>query len=382
MIYLRPGSVLLLAGVIFLLAACGGKTHAPVFYAETNPTRLSEWDVLFVNDRQLHLSKNVISYDLNTALFSDYAHKLRTVWVPDGTAARYTGSDAFEFPVGSIISKTFYYPVSDEAAGGNHAVLKSPDTTSQRLNTGFDLRPVRLIETRLLVRRQDGWSALPYVWNDAQTDATLKRTGEIKPLTLVSSNQAEDAFAYIVPNENQCAGCHATNATTREIKPIGLKARHLNKTYDYGQGPAGQLRNWAARGVLTDLPDPAVIPANALWDDTGNTVDKRARAYLDINCSHCHNQVGPADTSGLYLEADSSIGPHLGLCKLPIAAGTGTGNRKYGIVPGKPDESIFVYRMASVNAAEMMPELGRSIAHAEGVALISTWIYEMTGACE
>ena len=99
-------------------------------------------------------------------------------------------------------------------------------------------------------------------------------------------------------------------------------------------------------------------------------MDERARSYLDINCSHCHNKVGPADTSGLLLEPTDKVGPSLGLCKLPIAAGTGTGDRKYGIVPGKPDESIFTYRMKSVIPSEMMPELGRSLSHAEGVALI------------
>ena len=112
------------------------------------------------------------------------------------------------------------------------------------------------------------------------------------------------------------------------------------------------------------------------------TLDARARSYLDINCSHCHNKVGPADTSGLLLEPDSPFGPSLGLCKLPIAAGTGTGDRKFGIVPGKPDESIFTYRMESTNPAVMMPELGRSLAHREGVELIAEWIAEMDGACD
>ena len=69
------------------------------------------------------------------------------------------------------------------------------------------------------------------------------------------------------------------------------------------------------------------------------------------------------------------------VCKLPIAAGTGTGDRKYGIVPGEPAESIFTYRMKSTLPSEMMPELGRSLSHAEGVALIEQWIAEMDGSC-
>jgi len=76
------------------------------------------------------------------------------------------------------------------------------------------------------------------------------------------------------------------------------------------------------------------------------------------------------------------MGPNFGRCKMPIAAGTGTGNRKYGIVPGKPDESIFIFRMASTNPAVMMPELGRSLPHTEGVTLIESWIETLEGDCE
>lgn len=89
----------------------------------------------------------------------------------------------------------------------------------------------------------------------------------------------------------------------------------------------------------------------------------RARAYLDINCGHCHNRRGPADTSGLALDASETSRVALGLCKSPIAAGRGTGDRRFAIVPGQPDESITVYRMGSTDPGSMMPELGRSLAH-------------------
>jgi hypothetical protein len=71
----------------------------------------------------------------------------------------------------------------------------------------------------------------------------------------------------------------------------------------------------------------------------------------------------------------------LGECKLPIAAGQGTGGNKFSIVPGKPEESILVYRMTSIDPGTMMPELGRSLVHDEGVALIADWISGMEGSC-
>src|SRR3546814_12617150 len=70
-------------------------------------------------------------------------------------------------------------------------------------------------------------------------------------------------------------------------------------------------------------------------------------AYLDINGGHCHNEKGPADTSGLWLDVGDHPPRHLGLCKPSIAAGQGTGGHRFGIVPGKPAESILAYRMAS-----------------------------------
>ena len=118
-----------------------------------------------------------------------------------------------------------------------------------------------------------------------------------------------------------------------------------------------------------------------MWNDASLNVETRARAYLDINCAHCHNRVGPADTSGLLLEHNAPVGPSLGLCKLPIAAGKGTGGRVFGIVPGKADQSIFTYRMESTDPSIMMPELGRALSHEEGTQLIADWIAAMDGSC-
>lgn len=365
-----------------LLVSCDyRKSQSPVFHSDTNPERLSEWHMLSVKDKTLQLGARVTPYDLNTPLFSDYAHKLRTIWMPEGKAANYNANTVFDFPVGTVITKTFYYQMPAGSSANDGVVLRNADNTVQLLNTEFNLNSVKLVETRILVRRVAGWVALPYVWNEEQTDAVLKRTGDIKNFELVSVEKGKQPFSYVVPNTNQCAGCHATNSITREIKPIGLKARHLNKTFQYKGGAENQLVRWQVNGMLRGIPERSLIPQNALWNDANVALDNRARSYLDINCSHCHNRKGAANTSGLLLEPESPNGLTLGVCKLPIAAGTGTGDRKFGIVPGKPDDSIFTYRMASTNPGEMMPELGRSVSHDEGVALIRQWIAQMQGVC-
>jgi hypothetical protein len=116
----------------------------------------------------------------------------------------------------------------------------------------------------------------------------------------------------------------------------------------------------------------------AVDDPASGTVTERARAWLESNCAHCHQAGGHAQSTGLYLMADITEPRTLGVCKLPIAAGTATGGRQYGIVPGQPDASILVYRIESTNPGEMMPELGRSLVHAEGVAVVREWIAGMT----
>jgi hypothetical protein len=161
------------------------------------------------------------------------------------------------------------------------------------------------------------------------------------------------------------------------MQPIGLTAAHLNHI-GFGGAPA-QLQRLVSRQMLDQAPADA--PRSVNWRDAAATVDARARSYLDINCAHCHNSKGAADTSGLSFEPGVTDAALWGVCKTPVAAGQGSGDRLYDIVPGKPDASILLYRMESTDPAKMMPELGRSVADREGVALIRQWIREMPGAC-
>lgn len=364
------------------LAACG--REEPVhFFAEGQPTSLSDWHVVERKDGRLVLNQGVVPYDLNTALFSDYAHKLRTIWMPAGESARYSANESFDFPVGTIISKTFYYPLPPAQSWDGKSVARTSPKADGLEKEALDLGKVRLIETRLLVHRKEGWIALPYVWNDSQTEATLQRTGAVIPLELVDAAGAREAANYQVPDQNQCAGCHATDNRSRRILPIGPKARHLNRDFAYAAGPENQLAHLARVGYLDGVPALGQVPRAADWTDAAHaSLDDRARAYLDINCGHCHSATGPAITSGMWLDASTRDRLKLGFCKQPIAAGKGTGNRLYGVVPGNPDASILAFRMDSDDPAVMMPELGRSVIHREGVALIREWIQAQQGSCD
>ncbi|MGH8054457.1 MAG: SO2930 family diheme c-type cytochrome [Stenotrophomonas sp.] len=369
-----------LAGLLLALAGCGKpQVH---FFADGQPPTLDEWHVLRIDGGKLQLNEGVVPYDLNTPLFSDYAHKLRTVWMPKGQAAGYQPEHALDFPVGTILSKTFYYPLPAGGAADGKSVARTPPSHSVLQGESLELSKVHLIETRLLVHRKEGWVALPYVWNREQTAATLKRSGETVELELVDDAGAREAFSYQVPDQNQCAGCHVTDNRSRKLLPIGPKARHLNREFDYADGRENQLAHLVRVGYLTGLPAAAQVPHMADATDPNAPLDARARAYLDVNCGHCHSRTGPAITSGLWLDAPTNDHLKLGLCKQPIAAGKGTGNRLYDVLPGDADASIIAYRMDSDDPAVMMPEVGRAVVHKEGVALIRQWINALEGSCD
>ncbi len=372
--------------VALVQSACERQVQPPHYFAAGRPQKLSDWRIVYTDGGRLALNAGVVAYDLNTPLFSDYAHKLRTVWIPPGKAARYDATASFDFPVGSVITKTFYYPLPEGSPRDPQAVARTYDQSAEFVNggspaAGLKLDRVRLIETRVLVRREHGWEALPYVWNAAQTDAELARTGDAMPLELVADDGSREPFTYVVPDENQCSGCHVVDLKTKALAPIGPKARHLNRDFRYADGNENQLAHWTRLGLLSGAPDSAAAPKNADWRDVTQSLDGRARAYLDINCGHCHNPTGPANTTALDLTAFAAADRHLGLCKPPVAAGRGTGDHFFDVVPGRPDDSIMPYRMTSHEPGVMMPEQGRSTTHREGVNLIRQWITSLPGTC-
>lgn len=367
-----------------LLALSGCAAPSPpaqvTFHAAENPERLSDWGLFDVKAGRITPRAGLVTYELATPLFSDYAQKYRALFVPKGMSARYDPTKTFDFPIGSIIAKTFYYTTPDGAdPGHSNRVLEVTPASYQSGAAGLDVRRARLIETRLLVRRANGWAALPYVWDAEQHDAVLQRTGAEIPLDFVDGDTTI-RFTYTVPNVNQCAGCHATDRS-RKIMPIGLKARHLNRDFPGRGGDINQIARLTAIGYLSGAPNPAAAPRDARFDNGDAPIAARARAYLDINCAHCHSATGPARVSGLWLDGTTADLRKLGMCKPPIAAGRGSGNRAYGIVPGHLEQSIIAYRLASTDPGAMMPETGRSLAHKEGIELISRWIAGLKGGC-
>lgn len=298
-------------------------------------------------------AKNVMPYALNAPLFSDYAQKLRFVKIPENQVVSYNADSVLQFPKGTAIVKTFYYN-NDE---------RNPK------------KGRRIIETRVLLHSENGWISLPYIWNEAQTDAFLEVTGGTMTVNYRDEKGAKISFEYTVPNMNQCKGCHERDGV---MTPIGPSVRQLNGNFVYTEGAENQIVTWKKADILRGVPEQlADVPKMVNYADATAALDARARAYLDINCGHCHNKTGAAQTSGLLLDWHTKDSTALGFYKTPVAAGRGSGNLKYDIVPSKPNESILLYRMESLDPGIMMPELGRKLQHTEGVKLIKEWIKTM-----
>lgn len=335
-----------------LHTASAGPVNEAAILAESPPKLLSEYR-LFTDSAAQTPNDRVIPYDLNTPLFSDYAVKFRFVYMPKGAPAAYDEKGVFDFPVGTTLVKTFAYP----------ADMRAPN------------KDVRLLETRLLIRKASGWMALPYVWDADAREAVLKKAGARMQVEWIHSDGTPRSVRYAVPNVNQCKGCHRSG---KALTPIGPKTRNLNKDFAYGDGTDNQLIRWTAVGYLSGAPLPVFAQRMPRWDDPKDgPVEARARAYLDVNCAHCHGVQGAADSSGLYLDYWENIPIRYGVYKRPVAAGRGSEGHSFDIAPGKPDESILISRMASTDPGIMMPELGRSLVHGEAVELMRAWIAGM-----
>jgi uncharacterized repeat protein (TIGR03806 family) len=340
--------------LIFLFNQCSTSDGTVQMDIEAEPfEKLSQYNFFTGKLADLHPNEGVLEYDLNSPLFSDYAHKKRFVWMPKGFSAKYDAKNILDFPVGSVLIKHFYYEndEKDESAGR------------------------RIIETRLLIHRKKGWEAHSYAWNDKQTEAKLDIIGGVVAVDWKDVSGKAMHANYIIPNKNQCKGCHSYK---QNLLPIGPKVRNLNKKFAYADGEKNQLDKWSEMGYLTGYDAGATHQKAAQWDNPLDSLHSRAMAYLDINCGHCHNPHGPGGTTGLNLVYGAPLDLNVGVNKPPVAAGRASGGLASSIVKGHPERSILHYRMVSDETGVMMPELGRTMVHEEGALLIEEWIKQMS----
>ncbi len=357
---------LLILGVLVNSGGCNGKNNP----LPTNPAlptttirvdldsrrpaeKLSEYG-LFQDLSQQIPGPGVLAYELNSSSFCDQASHQSLIYIPASKAANYHAEDPFEFPVGTILVQNIRFPFD----------TRDPDQGS------------RLVETRLLIHQNHGWAGVPYLWNDDLSDAQRAVIGGKTEVTVIQADGSPLTFAYLTPNMNQCKQCHLKNDS---MAPIGVTARNLNRTIRWDNGDQNQLELWRQLGRLTGLPsDQQNVPRLPDWRDAESAnVDRRARAWLDANCAHCHSPGGPAIVSGLDLSFAQNNPVRFGVYKPPVAAGRGSSGLRFSILPGEPDKSFLLHRVMSTELGVMMPPLGRSLADQQGIDLLRNWIQQI-----
>lgn len=294
----------------------------------------------------------VLPYEPISTLFTDYALKKRFIWMPDGAQAQYTESyELLQMPVGTILIKTFYYD----------NVLPAGDT--------------QIIETRLIYRTAEGWEFAEYIWNEAQTEATLNLDGDFTEVNWLQDG-VERSINYRIPSQAECFTCHKTQL---DPIPIGLKPQHINSDYPYADGIENQLRKLIAMGYLAEGL-PAEIQTVIDWRDTSQPISLRMRSYVDINCAHCHSDDRHCDYRPVrFAFNESADNVNLGVCvdpETPIPPNTKI------VVPGDIDTSVLFFRVNSEAEEYRMPLLGRTIRDEEAVAMVEAWINSLTESCD
>ena len=259
-----------LAALSFLIISCSKDAddtiYSPIPPLETPEVvpefmpNLSELNLFTENLTDLEPSDRAFIYNLNTTLFTDYAHKQRVLALPTGTSMEYVDDGFPNFPDNTVMAKTFYYLNNER------------DASEGRI----------LVETRVLIKKNGLWELGNYKWNADQTDAVLDNTTSTVPITYEDTNGTTVNIDYVIPSAQDCIDCHNNNNV---IIPIGPKLRSLNGN--------NQLEDWISNNYLSNLTDVSQVAVLPDWEDAVNyTLEERARAYFDMNCAHCHTAGG------------------------------------------------------------------------------------------
>lgn len=289
-----------------------------------------------------------VSFVPQYPLWTDGAAKRRWVSLPDGEVIDGSDPDAWVFPVGTRFWKEFS--------------LKG--------------QPV---ETRFMELQASGeWLYASYEWSPDGSEASLAPArGRANAFPL------EGGRSYVIPSVSDCGVCHRSRST----EVLGFGALQLSSDRTAGALPVGQdltesidLAALVEQGLITGLPSGvAEVPPHI---EAESAIERAALGYLHGNCGHCHNATGKLTDLDLVLSQSVSSPELAGVL---TTVGRPIQERPPGmpdhavfrIVPGEPDRSGLLHRMASRHAALQMPPLGTQLVDDEAVTLLRRWISDL-----
>ncbi len=279
---------------------------------------------------------NLLPYFVNYPFGSDGDAKTRYVALPSSGQISFQDALPPSFPIGTVIVKNFYLQ-------------------------GSSARPFP-IETRLIHRETNYWSAFTYQWTVDGTDANL-----VTSPTNVSLNHQGQSFTWQFMDRTQCDKCHIQ----QQGYALGLSLSQLSRMVHYGDENQEQINAWVDAGFATRSGiAPSAFPPPVEQVEASD-LDTQVRVYLHVNCASCHQPDGPGDA-----EIDLRVTTpfvDMGLCDVTTDRDLVDTVEGKLLKPGAPTESIL-YQRLNRRDEQQMPPLGSNQIDQKGVALIEAWI--------
>ena len=336
----RDGEILLAdlnSGVIRKLVAQEVTASFPQTLAATG---------LFSDAAALVPANGMNAYDVNLPFWSDHAVKRRWFGIPNPNAMiGFSEEGAWDYPEGMLWVKHF----DIETVRGDPGSLKR-------------------LETRVIVRNATGSYGVSYRWNEAGTVATLAAPeGEEFDVTIDDGGSVANQ-RWRIPSRASCITCHSGEAG----HSLSFRTRQLNRAGSLDGDSGNFVSLLDLHGYLEGLDvATGTLPRHASPDETSVAIEERARAYLDVNCSYCHNEGGSVPAQW---DARSFLPLfETGMINGAVLNGAEDPADRL-IIPGLDQRSVIVNRTAARNNYTRMPPLGSNVVDEEGVQLLTDWI--------
>ncbi|BCU77661.1 PQQ-dependent sugar dehydrogenase [Luteolibacter sp. LG18] len=313
--------------------------------ATTFPDRLSKTG-LFAELTGLSPNPGILPYEVNLTFWSDHARKRRWFSLPDGvTSAGFQAEGPWTFPTGAVWVKHF-----------DMDLVRGDPSTAKRL------------ETRVLVKTAAGAYGVSYQWNDAGTEAFLVPDGGASIPLQINDGGVIRAQTWSIPSRGQCVTCHSPVAGN----VLSFNTRQLNHSGEIA-GLQGNFLTLLDAGGFIDPISPGTYPRHYAPAESAYSLELRARSWLAVNCSYCHQPGGSG--AGLFdLRAATDLF-QTGILD-GIVSGVASDPADRLIVRGDPVHSVILSRMGGTNGYGRMPPLATSVVDQAGLDVVRDWILQ------